>query len=537
MKETLHSNNDNPKLIDNSPETMPSKRIKKAIEGKRLYNYNKPRSEAVIAAAIGMTELMTQCTISVNGSNELKRLINIQKMRILRLFIALWAIAMLVSCKNDIEKADALRLENKFEEAAALYKKAADNGNAYAMWRLSKAYDNGDGVEFDENKAFELLQQAAQGGCDEAKCDLAFMYMFDWYGIGKDMEKGKKMLDDMVVTTDNSYVLSRYATLFFYGYDPYEEDREKALAILEKVKDKNNPYYCSIMSDVYFTGTEKISIDENKGIDFLVKGFNGGRRYCAYWLQNIYAFSEGSIKKNIVKQMEWLKKGIESNQTDCMVTMAKIYLSEDSLYQDYRNPQKSIDLLKRAAKHGDGEAYYFLGNLYYKGEYVQKDDKKAFENWGKAVELRNPHGGSNLAFAYINGIGCEKDVEKAIDIYKQAVENGSGFSANELYVYFGTENDEVEKNKDLAKYYLFKAAELGDDMGCYNLGRQYYFGGDLVDQNYSQAFVYVKQAANMGLIDACKMIAFFYEEGIGCDKNPVKAKEYRDKTVVKDDNN
>lgn len=62
LKDTLHSYNDNPELIDNGSETAPSKRIIKAIEGKRLYNYNKPRSGAVIAAAIGMSELMTQCT-------------------------------------------------------------------------------------------------------------------------------------------------------------------------------------------------------------------------------------------------------------------------------------------------------------------------------------------------------------------------------------------------------------------------------------------------------------------------------------------
>ena len=456
-------------------------------------------------------------------------------MRILRLFIALWAIVMLISCKNDIEKADALRLENKFEEAAVLYKKAADNGNAYAMWRLSKAYGNGDGVDFDESQASKLLQQAAQGGCEEAKCDLAFMYMFDWYGEGKDIEKGKKMLDDLVLTTDNSYVLSRYASLFFYGSEQYEEDREKALAILEKVKDQNDPYYCSLMGDVYFTGTEKISIDENKGIDFLEKAFNSGRSYCAYQLQNIYASGKGSIKKDIVKQIEWLKKGIDCNQTDCLQKMATICLSEDSIYQDFRNPQRGLDLLKRAAKHGDGSAYYFLGNLYYKGEYVQKDDKKAFENWEKAVELRDPAGGSNLAFAYMSGIGCEKNVEKAIDIYKQAVENGSGFSANKLYSIFRYGLSGVEKDEKLAKYYLFKAAELEDDWGCFNLGKQYYNGNDLVEQNYDQAFVYVKKAADMGLVEACNAIAYLYEKGIGCDKNPVKAKEYRDKTVVKDD--
>lgn len=456
----------------------------------------------------------------------------------LRLLSLLLLVCGLTACRNDIEKADALRLENKFEEAAALYKKAADNGNAYAMWRLSGAYTNGDGVDFDESQASKLLQQAAKGGCDEAKCDLAFMYMFDWYGEGKDIEKGKKMLDDLVLTTDNSYVLSKYASLLFYGYEPYEEDKEKALAILEKVKDKNNPRYCDLMSDVYFSGTEKINIDENKGIDFLVKAFNGGRRYCAYQLQEIYALGKGSIKKDIAKQIEWLKKGTESNQTHCMITMAQICLSEDSVYQDYRNPQRGLDLLKRAAKHGNGYAYYLLGNLYYGNygdTYVQKDDKKAFEYWEKAVELREPDGGSNLAFAYMKGIGCEKNVEKAIDIYKQAVENGSGFSANKLYYFYRNGSNGVEKDMKLAKNYLFKAAELGDDWGCFNLGKEYYFGSDLVDRSYDQAFVYVKQAADMGLVDACKTIAYFYEEGIGCDKNPVKAKEYRDKTVVKDD--
>lgn len=45
----------------------------------------------------------------------------------------------LTLCQSEIEKADKLRLENKFEEAAALYQKLADKGDAYAMWCLSNA--------------------------------------------------------------------------------------------------------------------------------------------------------------------------------------------------------------------------------------------------------------------------------------------------------------------------------------------------------------------------------------------------------------
>lgn len=61
LKEILHSYNNNPELIDNSPETAPSKRIIKAIEGSGAYKYNKPRSGAAVAAAIGMHELLKHC--------------------------------------------------------------------------------------------------------------------------------------------------------------------------------------------------------------------------------------------------------------------------------------------------------------------------------------------------------------------------------------------------------------------------------------------------------------------------------------------
>ncbi len=62
LKDVLAKYNGNPELIDQSPETAPSKRIIAAIEGERKYKYNKPRSGAVVTAAIGMDALMSHCT-------------------------------------------------------------------------------------------------------------------------------------------------------------------------------------------------------------------------------------------------------------------------------------------------------------------------------------------------------------------------------------------------------------------------------------------------------------------------------------------
>ena len=81
----------------------------------------------------------------------------------------------LFSCQSESKKADQLSLENKFDEAAELYQKAANRGDAYATWRLAKAYANGQGVDWDENKSFELLKEAAEKGCEGCP----------WYDIDK----------------------------------------------------------------------------------------------------------------------------------------------------------------------------------------------------------------------------------------------------------------------------------------------------------------------------------------------------------------
>ena len=51
----------NPELIDNSPTTAPSKRIIKAIEGGKKYNYNKPTTGKSVTKQIGIEELRAKC--------------------------------------------------------------------------------------------------------------------------------------------------------------------------------------------------------------------------------------------------------------------------------------------------------------------------------------------------------------------------------------------------------------------------------------------------------------------------------------------
>lgn len=61
LESVLAKYNGNPELINNNPETAPSKRIIAAIEGKRKYKYNKPRSGSIVTTSIGLPVIMRLC--------------------------------------------------------------------------------------------------------------------------------------------------------------------------------------------------------------------------------------------------------------------------------------------------------------------------------------------------------------------------------------------------------------------------------------------------------------------------------------------
>lgn len=175
--------------------------------------------------------------------------------------------------------------------------------------------------------------------------------------------------------------------------------------------------------------------------------------------------------------------------------------------------------------------------MYNLGDKVYKNNEKAFEYYTKAYELGSGWGTNNLGALYQDGIGCDKDIKKALSLFKQASDLGDGRASKNLYDYYWFKDyiEPHERDRELAKEYLIKATKQGDEYANYTLAQHYYYGSDIFERNNFEAFRYCRQAADMGLIDACSMVASMYENGVGCDKNPDKAKEYYKKTKAKDD--
>ena len=445
--------------------------------------------------------------------------------------LLLGVIWFLTSSQNYSEKADKLRLENKFEEATVLYQKAADDNDAYGMWRLSKAYGNGDGIEFNKEKALEWLQKAADNGCEEALSDLAFAHLYGWYNLPIDTLKGVNLIKQLLQTSNNPYALSRCSMIYADGYGKYfEKDYNEVYKVLQKVTDKEDPIYNRMMGLVYLNGSSSIDVDVEKAIEYLKKANELGDQTAAYHIGALYA--EGKrLSKDYKKAIEWFNKGIEKNSTLSMLSLSWIYDTNNPDTKDFHDDNKAYNLLKKAMSHGDGDAYDRLGYYYGVGKYVEKDDRKAFELFKKAAELGSSNGMLNTGVGYLVGRGTDKDVDAAEKVYIKAAERGNGEAAWRLAVcYFdGT----FKVNTDKSVYYLNKAAALDNAAACYNVGMNYIKGIDgYYPKDTFQAFVYMKKAADLGYVDACARLGYMYENGIGCEKNVELAKEYKAKAGV-----
>lgn len=102
----------------------------------------------------------------------------------------------------------------------------------------------------------------------------------------------------------------------------------------------------------------------------------------------------------------------EKNDGASYVDLAQTYSREG-------NEEKAFECYMKAAEMGYTEAYYNVANAYLNGEGVERDFDKAFEWFRKAADSGYTYAKLKLAECYKRGAGCERDYAAAMALYKQ----------------------------------------------------------------------------------------------------------------------
>lgn len=152
-----------------------------------------------------------------------------------------------------------------------------------------------------------------------------------------------------------------------------------------------------------------------------------------------------SAQQNYLPAVEWLcktrwfiddpsmvdyaKQGIALGSSYCKYLLARDYLhGKCGLKQDVK---KGLELYHEAANEGEWMACSDLGEFYSKGDFVDKDEQKAFDYMVKSFVAGHSGGALTIARWYFTGTNVDKSKTIAYEWLEKAAE-ANAFYAQKL---------------------------------------------------------------------------------------------------------
>ncbi len=312
-----------------------------------------------------------------------------------------------------------------------------------AKMDLVWAYRNGYGTEPDSHRYFELLAQVAElevGSEIGARYHLAFAFK-DGIGTKPDPDSYLHWMHLAAAAGDREAMFN-LAEAYKNGYG-VEADEGKYFHWISKMADQGSPLAVIRLAEAYRTGT--------------------------------------GTEVNEAKHFENAQKAIELAQAALTTKDTDVDLASEDL-------PLAIQMISHAYRDGIGvpkDDLQYCRNLLLSveaaesaiGEFDKSEVKQLAELRKTLAPLKR-----ELASAYLNGVGTQKDERRAFE-------------------------------------YMRSAANDGDDAAMLQLGK-YYEDGIGRNKNGRQAFECFSKAAEMGNADAMYRVAISYGTGIGTASSP-----------------
>ena len=235
--------------------------------------------------------------------------------------------------------------KNNYKEGIPFLMKAARLGNGDAIKSLIEAVDQG---KTNDNEVFKIIEEGAE------KENAAKLFLGRQLLMGKKLSSPNKIVSMLQELGNTTYSGNDEAILILYEcYEKgivVEKDGNKAFELLTKSADKNNQTACFLLGEKYYYG-DGVDKDLDKSANYLQKAIRMERR---------------SINNIGYKYHYMLGKILASkSDRDCISHF------EDAL--SCNDPQRY-------------EAAIDLGNLYYEGKVVDKNEGEAAEYYWLAYK-------------------------------------------------------------------------------------------------------------------------------------------------------
>lgn len=436
------------------------------------------------------------------------------------------------------------------EKALEYIQRAANDEWPRALYELANLYKNGHpGIKVDKSKAFELYKRASDRDCIDAYGSLADCYK-DGIGTVQDLKEAIKWYQKSVEDGNDFFSASSLFNLYLNGQEKgIEPDIKAALKYGEKAyelgkgSNPENPLFPlveSVLDALYSNEKFTKSVNPESAKQFYLEKATAGDPHAMYEMGrflngNVDSGGEGlhwlvkaayagevqaqfrlgveyMLSNNDSEAAKYLEMGAAQNHPGCLIYMGS-YLENGS-----KNvPQNSARAFKyycRAADQDSPLGNYHKGLCYLSGRGTQENHIEAFSAFKKAQELGCEEMWSELGGCYLDGIGTNKDMKKALWCYHQGADGNTHcpICTWKLGLIYSGAYDQRFYNANLAEKYLVSLAD--SDNENFNADAQFALGLLYSQEGNTQgALTRWEQAANNGSASAQYNIGIAYLNG------------------------
>ena len=189
-----------------------------------------------------------------------------------------------------------------------------------------------------------------------------------------------------------------------------------------------------------------------------------------------------------------------------------------------RNPELGFRLCCYASDDGYMKATYTLANCYSRGKGVPKDAKKGFEMHKQLADKGFIKSVFHVAEAYYIGDAVPQDYKRAFELFKQGAEKDNVFCQYYLGECYDKGRGTAADPAAAMKWYR-KAAQQGHIISQ-KIVEERKTEAILKDESPFDTFL---KSARAGDAQSMYILGRYYEDGIGIEKDPRKAKEWYQK--------
>lgn len=301
--------------------------------------------------------------------------------------------------------------------------RGAEAEDVNKMDDLADYYKNGWGVEKDLKRAIELYEKPASTGIAISMSSLNNIYRFNAKGkedIAKADEWARRYIERQTQkgggaargVADSCVGVGNY---YRYGYG-VEANPVVAYEWFTKAADKKSWRAMLKLASMCRAGegcTRDLAVAEEwakKAVAELAPKAENGLDEAQLDLADCYANGWG-VEKSPEIAAKWYGEAYDGRNWLATGRLARLYAAGQGVPQ---NIGKAVELLVKAAEKESAEARCRLGECYERGEWgLDSDVAKAFELYRQSASEGDAGGLYNLGRCYLEGIGVEKDMDKA----------------------------------------------------------------------------------------------------------------------------